>query len=88
MAITNIKELGKLPLPNGDMLVVDLDDVNGVVMVSLRQWYRDANDAWQPGRKGIAMRPEQWDAVRKFAPAKADIPERQQVSSNGTGRKL
>lgn len=84
MAIKNIKNIGQVDVENGDRIYVDLDDINGRIRVQVRQWYQKDGEYF-PGRNGVTFSVEEWDAVRKLAPAKGDIPAASTTTA-GNGR--
>ncbi len=47
---------------------------NGRRVISIRAWYRAANDEWRPGREGIELRPEVLAEVLQTAEKTGTLP--------------
>ncbi|NXG70900.1 TCP4 polymerase, partial [Baryphthengus martii] len=52
----------------GKMRYVRVSSFKGQVLVDIREFYTDKEGDMKPGRKGIALSPEQWNQLKEIAP--------------------
>eukprot|EP00930_Biecheleria_cincta_P103568 TRINITY_DN95582_c0_g1_i1.p1 TRINITY_DN95582_c0_g1~~TRINITY_DN95582_c0_g1_i1.p1 ORF type:complete len:187 (+),score=49.18 TRINITY_DN95582_c0_g1_i1:30-563(+) len=52
---------------SGNRRRVSVSAFNGEVMVDIREWYGDASDP-KPGKKGIALKAEEWKLLKQAMP--------------------
>nr|XP_033789232.1 activated RNA polymerase II transcriptional coactivator p15 [Geotrypetes seraphini]XP_033789238.1 activated RNA polymerase II transcriptional coactivator p15 [Geotrypetes seraphini] len=49
----------------GKMRYVSVRDFKGKVLIDIREYWIDAEGDMKPGRKGIALNPEQWNQLKE-----------------------
>jgi len=59
---------GKTEWELGKMRKVSLNEFKGRVLVDIREFYSDAGGDIKPGKKGISLSPEQWEALKAAIP--------------------
>ncbi|NXT80960.1 TCP4 polymerase, partial [Zapornia atra] len=52
----------------GKMRYVRVSSFKGKVLVDIREFYTDKDGSMKPGRKGIALSPEQWNHLKEIIP--------------------
>jgi len=59
---------GKTEWELGKMRKVSLNEFKGRVLVDIREYYSDAAGDLKPGKKGISLSTEQWQAFKAAIP--------------------
>lgn len=49
----------------GNMKYASVSDFKGKLFVNIREYYRDGSGALKPGKKGICLKPQQWEKLKE-----------------------
>ena len=72
----------------GDLRFATLTTFAGKEMLSIREYYQTTDGEMKPGKRGITLTPEQWEALKAGAADVARALESQRTSSAGFELKL
>ncbi|KZO98967.1 PC4-domain-containing protein [Calocera viscosa TUFC12733] len=66
---TQVNQEGEKYVALGKNRRVTLRKFNGKPLIDIREFYVDKDDKQKPGKKGISLSPEQWEALKQCLPA-------------------
>lgn len=66
---------------------MDVREFKGMILIDIREYYETADGEMRPGKKGIALNPEQWEVWTMIKPL-ADWKEGQKKKKSRNLNKL